>query len=192
MIDYYENLIKFLCKITGISELPNLIIAKDKKIHYNKKNFDFCYQNVNAKFYTENNIIYINLDLHELKIPDDLFSIIHEFRHYYQLHQVLNYPNLISEKKYIVKKWEKNFDNYINFGKDGYYEQDIEIDANAFTLYIMEFLFDVPCYIDKKFSSEKISFYNSIYLQKYNYIEMQDILDEMQFEVYDRFDLSFN
>lgn len=177
MFEYYEKLIEFLVELTNLKEFPNLIFGKDNKIIYNKKNIDFKYQEVNAKFYTENNVLYVNLDKHNLKSHDEIFAVVHEFRHFYQLNQVLNNNN-----DFIVRKWKNNFDNYLNFGENSYYEQDVEIDANAFTVYIISSLFNRACYINENFNSKKVDEYILLYEKEYSYIKIKNILKSIDFE----------
>lgn len=176
--DFYNKLIDFLSKLLGIDEKPNLIIGKNKKIYYNPNNIDFEYEEVNARFYTENNILYLNLDKHNEKTHDEIFSVIHEFRHFYQLKQIEN--NINTE---LVKKWEANFDNYLQFGEDGYYNQEVEIDANAFTVYMVQCLFRKPCYINSKFNQKMVDNYIELYIKEYKIEKIRQILKEMNFDI---------
>lgn len=176
--NFYDELINFLSILLELKEKPNLIIGKNEKIYYNPNNIDFEYKEVNARFYTENNILYVNLDKHNEKTHDEIFSVIHEFRHFYQLKQIEN--NINTE---LVKKWKSNFDNYLQFGEDGYYSQEVEIDANAFTVYIVQCLFRKKCYVSLKFDQNKIDYYIELYVIEYNTEKIRKILKEMNFNV---------
>ena len=158
LIEYYKKFIEFLSLLLDMEDKPNLVIAKNKKIIFNEENVNIRYIDVNAKFFTNTNTIYMNLDKHDLKSHDEIFSIIHEYRHFFQLQQILNIKESLEDES-IVLNWKSNFDNYINFGNDGFYKQDIEIDANAFTLFIVQKLLQRPCYINSKFDSNKIDRY---------------------------------
>ena len=101
-----------------LDELPNFIFAKDEQIIFSDIDSKFEYIDVNAKFFTENNLLYINLDKHNLEVHDEIFSVVHEYRHFYQLCQInlMQANKEIKEKKSIIQIWKRNFDNYINFG----------------------------------------------------------------------------
>ena len=111
--DFYTKLIKFLSLLVKLEEEPCLIIAKDKKIYYKSNDIDFEYIDVVAKFYSKNNIIYVNLDKHINKSHNEIVSVIHEYRHFYQFKQIEK-----SNKNSMVKVWEKNFAHYIPYGEN--------------------------------------------------------------------------
>lgn len=188
LVNYYKKLIKFLNLLLEIENKPNFVIAKDKTIIYNEKNVDIGYIDINAKFFTENETIYINLDKHNPQTHDEIFSLIHEYRHYYQLNQILNINRLL-ENKDIIKVWKENFDNYINFGNEGFYKQDIEIDANAFTVFIIQKLFQRECYINSKFDRNKIDKYFDLYEKKYTDKKIQSKLKETELNVVSLFEI---
>lgn len=188
LVNYYKKLFEFLSLLLEIENKPNFVIAKDKTIIYNEKNVDIDYIDINAKFFTENETIYINLDKHNLQTHDEIFSVIHEYRHYYQLNQILHVNKLLEDKD-IIKVWKENFDNYINFGNEGFYKQDVEIDANAFTVFIIQKLFQRECYINSKFDRNKIDRYFGLYEKKYTYKKIQSKLEETKLNVFSLFEI---
>ena len=185
-ITYYKKFLEFLRLLLDIENKPNLVIAKDNSIIYNENNIDIDYIEINAKFFTYTNTIYVNLDRHNLESHDEIFSLVHEYRHYYQLQQIEDTDRLL-ENENIVATWKENFDNYINFGSRDFYKQEIEIDANAFTVFIVQKLFQRPCYINSKFDSNKIEKYFDLYKKKYTDKKIQDELEKIKLNVYDLF-----
>lgn len=188
LVNYYKKLIEFLSLLLGIENKSNLVFAKDKRIIYNEKNIEIDYIDVSAKFFTENETIYINLDKHNLQVHDEIFSVIHEYRHYYQLNQILHINSLLEDED-IIKVWKENFDNYINFGDDGFYKQDVEIDANAFTIFIIQKLFQKGCYINPKFDRNMINKYFDLYEKKYTDNKIQSKLKETKVNVLHLFEI---
>ena len=71
----------------------------------------------------------------------------------------------------------------------GYYEQDIEVDANSFAIYLIETIFKKKCFIKEKFDREKIEFYMSLYKSKYNENIIKYFMDKVEFTPLKLFDL---
>ena len=186
LIEYYKKFIEFLKLLLDMKNKPNLVIAKSKKIIFNEENVDIKYINTNAKFFTGINTIYINLDKHSVENHDEIFSVTHEYRHFYQYQQILNTDKSLEDENTIAN-WKLNFDKYISFGYEDFYKQDIEIDANAFTVFIIQKLFQRPCYINSKFDSNKIEKYFDLYKKKYTDKKIQDNLEKIRLNVYDLF-----
>ena len=186
LIEYYEKFIEFLNLLLNEKNKPNLVVVKNKKIIFNEKNVNIKYIDINAKFLTDTNTIYINLDKHNIEKHDEIFSITHEYRHFFQFQQILNINKSLEDEN-VVLSWKFNFDNYINFGNENFYKQDIEIDANAFTVFIIQKLFKRPCYINSKFDSSKIEEYFNLYKKKYTDKIIQDNLEKVKLNVYDLF-----
>ena len=63
----------------------------------------------------------------------------------------------------------------------GYYEQDIEIDANSFTVFMIESIFKKQCFINENFSKEKIKFYMNLYKDRYNENTIKYFIDKTGF-----------
>ncbi len=190
IVEYYKKYIEFLGLVLRLKIKPNLVIAKNKKIIYNDQEVDIKYIDINAKFFTEHNIIYINLDKHNMETHDEIFSVTHEYRHFFQYQQILN-PNMSSEDKNILAIWKHNFDNYINFGNEDFYKQDIEVDANTFTIFIIQKLFNRNCYINSKFDINKIEKYLDIYAKKYTNRKIKSNLKKVKLDVFDLFKIKY-
>ena len=186
LIEYYEKFIEFLNLLLDVKNKPNLVVVKNKKLIFNEKNVNIKCIDTNAKFLTDTNTIYINLDKHNIENHDEIFSITHEYRHFFQFQQILNINKSLEDKN-VVSSWKFNFDNYINFGNEDFYKQDIEIDANAFTVFIIQKLFQRPCYINSKFDSNKVEKYFDLYKKKYTDKKIQDMLGTIKLNVYDLF-----
>lgn len=88
-----------------------------------------------ATSYPEENTIIINLDI----VKDYFVYIVlaHEIRHIYQYQATLN-P---SWEEPMAEVWKKEMSNYSASDVPGYENQDIEIDATAFSKIILNLLF---------------------------------------------------
>ena len=91
----------------------------------------------------------------------------------------------------MVKKWKENFDNYLQFGEDGYYNQEVEIDANAFTVYMVQCLYRKHCYINSNFSQKRVDDYIELYIKEYKIENIRKILNELNFNVLELFNIKY-
>lgn len=82
---------------------------------------------------TKGNTIYV--DLTKVNKPLEYFIIAHECRHVYQKKYIYEHDNKLA------RTWKKDLEKYQDSSVDGYENQSIEIDANAFALMIFEKLF---------------------------------------------------
>jgi len=99
--------------------------------------FPPSHETVVSMFERTSNTIYFNMDLIENISEEELVGLlIHEGRHAYQWFQVTN-PDSRLEKQEVIAKWQSEFDNYTQPKSNGfereYVEQELEIDAVAFT-----------------------------------------------------------
>ena len=98
--------------------------------------------------------------------------LTHEMRHIYQWIAINNKL----ESKRLIKLWKNNFNNYLSSENDGYTNQPLEIDANAFTYIVMLALFNreitVKCnqkLLNKRIKELTLDFSKDEILDSYNY-----------------------
>lgn len=185
LVNYYKKLLDFLSKLLKINDnLPYLVVGKNNKILYSEAKIPFEYEENKGRFYSENNILYINLDVGDItKYHDELFTIIYEFRRFYQLKQIEMYPDSCIENKEIVKNWKYNYENYIESDDNKeYFKQDIEIDASVFTIYIYETIYLKECFINADYPQEKCDKYYELFKNKYSKNDINLILNDINFE----------
>lgn len=78
--------------------------------------------------------------------------------------------------KRLIKLWKNNFNNYLSSENDGYTNQPLEVDANAFTYIVMLVLFNreitVKCnqkLLNKRIKELTLDFSKDEILDSYNY-----------------------
>ena len=105
--------------------------------------FPDSHKAVLSMFEREQHIIVFNMELmdtlNELEI---IASLIHEGRHAYQWHQI-QHPNSSKEPTNLLQIWKEEFEQYsqpITPNSMTYLEQNIEIDAIAFTSIQLELI----------------------------------------------------
>lgn len=92
-----------------------------------------------ARSYVEDNVIVINPELNRDGLQ--YIALAHEMRHIYQYQVVQN--NLTElESKATIREWRRGFKNYRDSTSGHYEDQILEIDATAFTYYLMRVLFN--------------------------------------------------
>lgn len=125
-----------------------------KKIKLNK--------GASATSYPYQNLICINLDDYtNEKKGLEYFVLAHELRHIYQIEAIKNEW----EDKEILDLWKQNLECYKSAKHDGYENQPIELDANAFAEIIILELFGKPVSVNcdfKKLQENMIRIYNTI------------------------------
>ena len=136
--------VDFVCDVLTI-DIDKILIKEDGKLYnlINKKDKSIEAQGAKARFMVDdngNNILWLDLDRHNNY--EELLSILHELRHAYQIALVYDNSYDITDDKEL-QTWMFEIENYIPFGNKGYYNQTIELDANAFTVYMAEYLFGV-------------------------------------------------
>lgn len=80
-----------------------------------------------------NPLIYIDIDLHSAN--EEYISLAHELRHVYQVKQTK-----LNTKESQV--WNENLKNYYDSRVSEYQKQPLEVDANAFAKWVIEFYLD--------------------------------------------------
>ena len=137
------------------------LIEKDAKFFMFKETIKwaFNYSEESAVIATvgNDNVIHINLfSLMNHYINKDLYTVeyflLHEIRHIFQHLIIDDYQNgrEVPFDSKLVEQWifEDNKENYIKAldengnENDGYFKQDIEIDAYAFSLAVMKYKYD--------------------------------------------------
>lgn len=97
-------------------------------------------------------IVFNNEWLKNAKMEEVIICSIHETRHAYQK-ACIDFKEIAEqEEPLIVSMWEKDFENYVNpsiYPNERYIMQEIEIDAIAFSLYVMKKVFNINIFIQK-------------------------------------------
>ena len=146
---------------TSYAPIIKNIIEKDVKFFMFKQTiqwaFNYCEESSVIAAVGKDNIIEINLfSVMHHYFDRDLYTVeyflLHEIRHIFQHLIIDDYQNgrEVPFSKELVEQWifEDNPKNYIKaLDKDGnenegYFKQDIEIDAYAFSLAVMKYKYD--------------------------------------------------
>ena len=145
-----ENFIKFYRFLVILLEIENEITAvlKFDNAYYDVNLKEINFLNLDTKGKTmcdvdsdgkyTNITVYVDLDKHDNN--EEYLTITHEIRHAYQLLAV-NSPDCY-EPSEITEPWEIELQDYKSATAIGYAEQEIEIDANAFTSFIAKRVFN--------------------------------------------------
>lgn len=167
-----KKYIMFLCDLLVI-DVPTVQIKENNKYYdLNGHEVDpFKIRNTAmATSYPKENKILVNID----SFSDGIEYIVltHEIRHIYQWIAI----NDKLESKRLIKLWKNNFDNYLSSENDGYTNQPLEVDANAFTYIVMLALFNreitVKCnqkLLNKRIKELTLDFSKDEILDSYNY-----------------------
>lgn len=136
--------IDFVCDVLTV-EINKIWIKENGKLYnpINKYDKTIEAQEAKARFLIDsngNNILWLDLDRHDNY--EEFLSILHELRHGYQLSLVYDSDYDITNDRE-AQIWQYEIENYIPFGQKGYENQQIEIDANAFVIYMAEYLFGI-------------------------------------------------
>lgn len=126
-MDKIDKFASFLTDVLAISK-PKVF---KKMLDRDRNNYAKAYLAENGEIH-----IYINSEKEEIMNDDEvlLCFMAHEFRH---AHQFLCIAGFIEENPQLLNLWKKEISNYIPFGKDGYLNQYLEIDAYAFANVIL-------------------------------------------------------
>lgn len=98
----------------------------------------------------------IIIDLDHMEKGTELFTILHEIRHAYQLSEIELYKTGENfEESKTIQTWQNNINDYINYSLDEnkfkvYEIQPIELDANAFALAICQEVFKIKIVFHNK------------------------------------------
>ena len=154
-----ENELKILSK--SYAPIIKSLIEKDAKFFMFKETikwvFNYGEENAVIAAVGNDNVIHINLfSVMNHYMNKDLYTVeyflLHEIRHIFQ-HLIIDYYQNGREVPFdskLVEQWifEDNKENYIRAldengnENDGYFKQDIEIDAYAFSLAVMKYKYD--------------------------------------------------
>ena len=154
-----ENELKILSK--SYAPIIESLIEKDAKFFMFKETikwgFNYGEESEVMTAVGNDNIVHINLfSVMNYCLSGDLYTIeyflLHEIRHIFQHLIIDDYRNgkQVSFDSKLVEQWifEDNKENYIKAldengnENDGYFKQDIEIDAYAFSLAVMKYKYD--------------------------------------------------
>lgn len=154
-----ENELKILSK--SYAPIIKSLIEKDAKFFMFKETikwgFNYGEESEVIAAVGNDNIVHINLfSVMNYYLSGDLYTIeyflLHEIRHIFQHLIIEDYRNgkEVSFDSELVEQWifEDNKENYIKaldengHENDGYFKQDIEIDAYAFSLSVMKYKYD--------------------------------------------------
>lgn len=154
-----ENELKILSK--SYAPIIKSLIEKDAKFFMFKETikwgFNYGEESEVMTAVGNDNIVHINLfSVMNYCLSGDLYTIeyflLHEIRHIFQHLIIDDYRNgkQVSFDSKLVEQWifEDNKENYIKAldengnENDGYFKQDIEIDAYAFSLAVMKYKYD--------------------------------------------------
>lgn len=178
----YNYYIAFLCDLMVI-DLPKL------KYHCQDKYYDAYGRDIEpfelkptAKATTtQNRTIYIDLD--KFKDEMDIYlSLAHEVRHCAQLQSM--YDDKLAEDVApfeVIQKWEKEFEHFNASDVQGYENQAIELDANAFAWWIGRAVFNVEMYVNC--SGMLFNQYKNYISEFYSLTEIKECLDYSGFEL---------
>lgn len=167
--------VNFICDLLAIDN-PDIYFFKDCQLtsidgHPVDKFFRIK-KEAAATSYPEENTIIINLDV----VKDYFIYVVlaHEIRHIYQYHTILN-PYWGEP---MAKTWEKEMSNYSASDVPGYENQNIEIDATAFSKIIFNFIFkkDFDTNCDQKKLQNRI---NEL-LQEFS---QEEIIDSYEYTI---------
>lgn len=161
------------------------LMAIDPPIVYFHENEKFFYSNgLKCEPFTLNessmattvpneNRIYVDLD----KVNEDFIYpvLAHEIRHCYQYQAITN-PIYFEPRS---DEWKEEMDNYTNSMTEGYENQSIEIDANAFAKLIMNVVFKKD--IIPKGDINRLNERYRELLEDYSY---EEIVDSYQYACY--------
>lgn len=155
-----RGLIKRSSEILGINQEEIILkIVVDNVIFETESNA--CVLQGNILHVNENWLNRMNITKDETELR---MLIYHEVRHYYQIQQIAKYTNKqpVNEDVLRIMQWKYNFENYISNTNENlsYYNQHVEIDANAFG--ILMFNYDISRGI-KKISGNLTSIPSDIY-----------------------------
>ncbi len=106
-----------------------------------------CDKGAACRYYSEvrNKKIYPKELYFDLTATHDIrqffFSMAHEMRHHYQA-VVISDQGRNLESLEQIKKWEEEILFYKDKSQSGYDDQEVELDANAFGILMMELLFE--------------------------------------------------
>lgn len=115
-----REMIEFTCDVLDC-DMP--------QIHFKMRSEDVSKQ---ARYYTSKDLF---LNLRAISDPRQAcFVIFHELRHHYQICQT---EKKEYETKETIEQWKEELSGYKQNGVEGYDDQYLEIDANAFGIYMM-------------------------------------------------------
>lgn len=154
-----ENELKILSK--SYAPIIKSLIEKDAKFFMFKETikwvFNYGEENAVIAAVGNDNVIHINLfSVMNHYMNKDFYTVeyflLHEIRHIFQHLIIDDYQNgrEVPFDSKLVEQWifEDNKENYIRAldengnENDGYFKQDIEIDAYAFSLAVMKYKYD--------------------------------------------------
>lgn len=171
-----KEYIYFLCDLLTI-DFPNVHIKENGKyinLHGDEIPPFPAKDTAMATAYPKENKILVNMDAFHDGL--EYIVIAHEMRHIYQWAAVQEKL----ESKRIIKLWEDNFKHYLDSSNDGYENQPLEIDANAFAYIIIKTLFDreitVRCdakRLNKRIKELLIDFSREEIIESYTYSKLQ-------------------
>lgn len=145
----YNYYIAFLCDLIAI-DLPKLRYHYKGKYYdeYNREIEPFELRPTAKASTTQNRTIYIDLD--KFKDEMDIYlSLAHEVRHCAQLQSM--YDDELAEDVApfpIIQKWGKEFEHFDASDVQGYENQSIELDANAFAWWIGRVVFNIEMHVN--------------------------------------------
>lgn len=133
---------------------------------------------VKGRTFINHDHTYIFIDMNQIT-NEYPYVIAHELRHVYQREQVTETDkNKIFEPKEIIDIWKRNISNYDGSETSEYALQDIEIDANAFALYMLNSLFGMR--MNKIVGEDTDGFKSCMYHMNMSYT-MEDIKESCEY-----------
>ena len=134
-----------------VIEPPVVIYQKDGEAYYGNGQKTESFQlkpSAKATTIVKENKIYVDLD--KFKDEIDLYlSLAHEVRHCAQLQSM--YDDELAEDVApftIIQKWGKEFEHFNASDVQGYENQSIELDANAFAWWIGRVVFNIEMHVN--------------------------------------------
>ena len=125
-----ENYIEFILTLLGCIHTPTVISEPaegDEKV-------------LAKMYFDEYGLGYLYYNTQIADNVNTYMSVTHELRHYYQ-HEQIELRSI--EDKETINKWEYDFAHYNGANEEGYSEQEVELDANAFAVFIMVAVFNI-------------------------------------------------
>ena len=171
----YNAYINFLCDLI-IMDMPIVNYHHDGFFYDTYKNEIEPFQlrdTAKSTAVPKNNTIYIDLDKFSNEI-DIYIALTHEVRHCGQYQAIMNDDMDDFTEPSILEQWKKELQSYKPSDIEGYENQAVELDANAFTWLICRVVFGIELQVDC--DQELFNKYKMIISELYSVDEIKECL----------------
>lgn len=146
----------FQVAIAGVKIASKVLKIEDINVEFLEKSY-FPNPEINAVFLKENLTIVFNEDwIINTSFLEIMVAAFHEARHVYQYMQIAK-PRIMKNKENaeVIKQWTVDFEKYVKpysnpNSENDYFNQTVEIDAIAFSKFLLNKLFEVNVIIPEK------------------------------------------